>query len=377
MEKIILKRKEDGAVLFEGDFLSVADAVEVAIGKGVDLTGVDLEGADLSGADFSGASMEKACLKGAYLRCTYFFKANLEGANLSGAYLEGADLSGSWLSGANLKKADLEDADLRGTRLSGVCADGACLRDVRFAGCSMDDASFRGADLRGLRAYKAEIRYSDFVGANLEGADFEGADLSGSDFSDANLTDVSFVGADLEGVDFSGANLGEARCYLVETRYVGPNRDENIDEDYLEICLTPPITNSSREVRIEGWCGTTNDWSLYGRGEYNSLDEAIEAAREQGYFREFPEMVGGDVLAAFKSGKYIPMSASDTVDWAYESITEVTAATTDEEITAMVDECEGYANDEGYTLTDLEDAMRKRRAELQEEEDDVEDEDEE
>ena len=43
--------------------------------------------------------------------------------------------------------------------------------------------------------------------------------------------------------------------YIIEHKYVGPNPDQNIDADWIEIDTVPATTNSSHEDRIEGWCG--------------------------------------------------------------------------------------------------------------------------
>lgn len=73
---MIIKHKETGAVLFEGDMSA-------------------LQGADLQGAYLRGANLQGAYLRGAYLQ-----EADLRGANLLGANLQGANLPGANLQGA-------------------------------------------------------------------------------------------------------------------------------------------------------------------------------------------------------------------------------------------------------------------------------------
>lgn len=71
--------------------------------------------------------------------------------------------------------------------------------------------------------------------------------------------------------------------YVISTTYIGPNQhttndsDNILDGDYYDICTKPGMTNQSREERIEGWLGSTNDWSLTAHGAF----ETIEAAREK------------------------------------------------------------------------------------------------
>ena len=109
-----------GTVRFEGDFSSLAEAVEAAVESGASLSRADLSGAKLSGANLSGADLHGANLPGADLPGANLSRASLSRANLSRANLSGADLSGAKLSGANLSGASLSRADLSGADLSGA-----------------------------------------------------------------------------------------------------------------------------------------------------------------------------------------------------------------------------------------------------------------
>lgn len=166
--------------------------------------------------------------------------------------------------------------------------------------------------------------------------------------------------------------------YIIETNYVGPNQtqDQYVDADKIEISISPAITNSSHEVRTEGWCGTTNDWAVYAHGEYATLEEARTAITDK--FGEVRDSdVNGDsfesgdeyVVETYKPGKYVPMSSQATADWAYDDIqSDIGAETTDETIAELVAEYEAAANSNGYTLnSDLENFMHERRQELRDE----------
>lgn len=166
--------------------------------------------------------------------------------------------------------------------------------------------------------------------------------------------------------------------YIIETKYVGPNQtqEQYVDVDRIEISTSPAITNSSHEVRTEGWCGTTNDWAVYAHGEYATLEEARAAITEKfGDVRDCDtngdsfESDNADVVETYKAGKFAPMSSQATADWAYEGIqSDIEADTTDERIAELVAEYEAEANSIGYTLdSDLEDLMRERRQELRDE----------
>lgn len=164
--------------------------------------------------------------------------------------------------------------------------------------------------------------------------------------------------------------------YIIETNYVGPNQDQYVDVDKIEISTSPAITNSSHEERTEGWCGTTNDRAVYAHGEYATIEEARAAITEKfGEVRDSDangdsfESYDEDVVVTYKPGKYEPMSSQATADWAYEGIqADIKSDTTDEGIAELVAEYEAEANGQGYTLdSDLEDFMRDRRQELRDE----------
>ena len=100
-DKIIIKHRDTGAVLFEGEAgMTIRQTLEKATFAKADLRGADLRGANLGGADLGGA--------------------NLRGANLRGANLYGADLYGADLYGADLRGANLYGANLGGKKLAGA-----------------------------------------------------------------------------------------------------------------------------------------------------------------------------------------------------------------------------------------------------------------
>lgn len=161
------------------------------------------------------------------------------------------------------------------------------------------------------------------------------------------------------------------RFYVVETKYVGPNPDQHIDEDVVEIQTEPERTNSSGEAKIQGWCGTTNDWCVNAHGEYPTLADAEAAVKEIfGDVRPYEDEGASDsVVKAYKPGLYVPMSAENTGDWCYDVIQEkVTLGMTGEQVDALIGELEEAANEEGYTLSAaLSDMIAERQADLLEE----------
>lgn len=161
------------------------------------------------------------------------------------------------------------------------------------------------------------------------------------------------------------------RFYVVETKYVGPNPDQHIDEDVVEIQTEPERTNSSGEAKIQGWCGTTNDWCVNAHGEYPTLADAEAAVKEIfGDVRPYEDEGASDsVVKAYKPGLYVPMSAENTGDWCYDVIQEkVTLGMTGEQVDTLIGELEAEANEEGYTLSsELGDMITERLNELLEE----------
>jgi uncharacterized protein YjbI with pentapeptide repeats len=117
MTHIKIKHRFTDAVLFEGEYASIKDAVVEAVKKEVsllaaDLLGAYLQGADLRGANLLGANLDDADLRGVDLRGANLLGANLRDADLRGANLRGANLLGANLSGVFWNGDYLEEADL-------------------------------------------------------------------------------------------------------------------------------------------------------------------------------------------------------------------------------------------------------------------------
>jgi hypothetical protein len=101
----IRSRWDSDKILYEGEFATIAEALESAVANGANLRSANLYGANLYGA-------------------------NLESANLDGANLESANLIGANLYGANLRSANLRSANLYGANLESanlVYAKAVCL----------------------------------------------------------------------------------------------------------------------------------------------------------------------------------------------------------------------------------------------------------
>lgn len=160
--------------------------------------------------------------------------------------------------------------------------------------------------------------------------------------------------------------------YIIETVYVGPNQrsDEYCDADTVVISTLPARTNRSFEIRIEGWCGTTGGWATYAYGEYDTLEDARAAVVDIfGAVRkdesEWPR--DSDEVERYKKGEYEPVGMQTTADIVWPGIkVDITADSSDEEISRLVDAYEADANREGMTLMldVVQDLMIERRADL-------------
>jgi len=123
--KIEIKRWDNGATIFEGEFDTLALALEEAARKRVDLYRASLDGASLVGARLDGASLVGARLDGASL-----VGARLDRASLDGARLDRASLAGASLDGASLDRASLAGASLDGASLVGYRSDIRAVLDL-------------------------------------------------------------------------------------------------------------------------------------------------------------------------------------------------------------------------------------------------------
>ena len=148
---IKIKNKWTDAVIHEGDYASIYEAVAGAIKNGANLRYANLRDVNLRGANLRDANLCGAELCGANLRDANLRDVNLCGADLCGADLCGADLRGANLRGANLRDANLRDANLCGANLRDVNLCGANLRDAKLCGAELCGANLRDANLRDVK----------------------------------------------------------------------------------------------------------------------------------------------------------------------------------------------------------------------------------
>lgn len=170
--------------------------------------------------------------------------------------------------------------------------------------------------------------------------------------------------------------------YLLSSDYVGPDKRDshgNIrgDSEVMSICTEPGRTNQSREVRVEGWLGTTNDTSRRAHGEFVTVEEArAEAARlgftakpRNGWDECGREVWDEDVVEIWvrpeaareqwDAGEWFSTTGSAGVASEYS----ITADSTDAQITAASELAYEQAVADDYEVHGIEDYMLELRAE--------------
>lgn len=162
-----------------------------------------------------------------------------------------------------------------------------------------------------------------------------------------------------------------SKFYVIETEYAGPQNDHDpADRHWFDISTEPARGNSSHKINLHGWCGTTDGYSVYAHGEFDTLEQARHFVEEklEGKFREEDEI--GDhegISARYKVGKYVPYNAQDTYEWARSTLSDISSNMTDDQIRMLVDEMESAANSEAGATLDrqaLEKMFIRQRDEL-------------
>ncbi len=152
--------------------------------------------------------------------------------------------------------------------------------------------------------------------------------------------------------------------YVIKKEYVGPNQDQEkwVDYDIVVISRKPARTNMSHEIKIKGWCGTTNDLSVTAYGEYETLEQAENAILEKfGKVRiADSEYQDPNIVAAFKPGEYAPISRETASNIADQWCTGLCATSTDKKLDEILEEMEDYARGEGFTIAGWEDFIREK-----------------
>ena len=138
--------------------------------------------------------------------------------------------------------------------------------------------------------------------------------------------------------------------YIIETRFIDANSgdDKYVDEHYFDITIQAGRTNMSKEERVEGWLGTSNDWIRHAHGEYETVDAARTVLLTDlldGDYRDISDEIDSSdreecgIIERYKPGRYCPWGAEATQNWVYDGIQEaITAETTDEQIEVLVEQ---------------------------------------
>lgn len=141
------------------------------------------------------------------------------------------------------------------------------------------------------------------------------------------------------------------KYYVIHVDYVGPNRQQNLNAERVDIDTECGRTNMSAERRPEGWLGETNGWTEYAHGEFQTLDEArayVEKTWDVRLDEDFdPRFETGSTVARYLVGDMPMWNAESTSDWAAYGFEEaIKATTTDAEIEALAAEWEAELRDQ-------------------------------
>lgn len=158
--------------------------------------------------------------------------------------------------------------------------------------------------------------------------------------------------------------------YVIESKYVGPNREDHLTDHEIAIATKPGIT-IRHEEKTNGDLGTWGDWAGYAYGEYKTMDEAREKVAsicsDEG-FREGPDSDDPNDVEVYIVGEYPKLNRSETGDHIYEGLSiDISASTTDAEIEGLADQYDNDAREHnGFTLDiDVcEEMMREHRDSL-------------
>ena len=114
-----------------------------------------------------------------------------------------------------------------------------------------------------------------------------------------------------------------AKFYVIE--YTDETSND-LNFDHVVISAEPARTNSSNEVRIEGWCGTTDDISVHARGMYDSIEAArtFNKAHYTEGVREVDDFYtnGDTIIAKFLLGRYETLDSEATAAFVYDQLME-------------------------------------------------------
>jgi hypothetical protein len=129
------------------------------------------------------------------------------------------------------------------------------------------------------------------------------------------------------------------------------------DNDWLYISTKPAYGNMDKEPVIEGWAGTTNGIAVYGHGEFDSVEDAIDyimadfdlcehrTGDENGEYDSFNQ--DPDIIHTFKLGLLHVMDEYETDDYMWEWLKDITGNESDSDLDKIWDRAQENAKENG------------------------------
>ena len=130
------------------------------------------------------------------------------------------------------------------------------------------------------------------------------------------------------------------KYYIIEKEWVGSNDEQHADSHTYTITTDPTVANMSGEEQLDGWLGTTGNYSAHAHGVFASVEAAVAKIEEllEGDYREDEDTNPGEI-AVYRVGKYQPYGRDGTRDWISNAPDVVLHDTTDEQIEEWADNC--------------------------------------
>lgn len=146
-------------------------------------------------------------------------------------------------------------------------------------------------------------------------------------------------------LEVAGTHPAKGPFFVIKHSYIGPNPNdpENIMQERWDIRDEPGQTNVSLEPKIEGWLGSSGDWSSDAYGEFATIGDArAYIAKRVGHLvpmEEDEDDLDEGVVEAYRA--HIETIVIDVEGW-WGSCDAfyfgLTAETTDEEIAEIASE---------------------------------------
>jgi len=159
------------------------------------------------------------------------------------------------------------------------------------------------------------------------------------------------------------------KYYLIRIEDQQPDKHNFEPNPVMLVQTEPGRMNMSGKPSTDGWLGTTNNQSYFAFGEFDCLEDALDAADREGFTEEYYESIylqDPSVVAVIIT-KEDSLQQAYAYDWfSFVDAEElgITADTTDRELQQIIKDLEEEAYEEGFILTHTEEFVYEVRDSL-------------